>query len=77
MPNMTVPAARKLPIAGIRPQTGFDLAAHRIAETIEELWVAERPRDRRIALIRVWVRHAILHGYKAARRRDDTPDAQA
>jgi hypothetical protein len=73
---VTVPA-RKPPIGGIRPQTGFDATARRFAELIEELWQAERPRERRVQLIQHHVRRAILHGYKAARRREDMPDAQA
>jgi hypothetical protein len=46
----------------------FDALAQNLAEVIDSILVAERPRERRIKLIRHHVRHALSLGYDAARR---------
>ncbi len=61
---------------GARPQPSFDSTAQYLADVIDAILVVERPRQRRIELIRHQVRRALSLGYKAARRVEAT-DGQA
>ena len=42
----------------------FDDIARNLAEIVDEILMAERSRDRRVALIRHQVKRALSHGYK-------------
>lgn len=53
-----------------RPRTGFDLTAQHFAELIDAILVAQRSRERRIQLIRYYVRRALAVGFKAGRDND-------
>ena len=50
-----------------RDDESFDETAQNLAEVIDEILQSERPRERRIQLIRLQVRRALGIGYRAAR----------